>query len=149
MSWWYGGGGLEFDRIEKLAGGNEKIILTGNRDDVESIVNTFDVGILLTNLERHGEGISNSIMEYMALGKPVIATTGGGTPEIVADGETGYLIPFRSPGMLAEKIEYLLDNEEIRKSMGMKGKERILREFSIDSMIEGHVSLYRFLTGKS
>jgi glycosyltransferase involved in cell wall biosynthesis len=143
------GDGLEFDRIEKMAGGNKKIIFAGNRDDVESIENIFDIGILLTNLDRHGEGISNSIMEYMALGKPVIATTGGGTPEIVSDGETGYLIPQRSPEVLAEKILYLLDHDDVRESMGIKGEERIRREFSIDSMIEGHVSLYRSLIGDS
>lgn len=143
------GDGPELDRIREKAGGSNRLIFTGNRTDIESIVNTFDIGILLTNLDRHGEGISNSIMEYMALGKPVIATTGGGTPEIVSDGETGYLIPQKSPGVLAEKIEYLLDHEEIRNSMGIKGKERILREFSLDSMIDGHVSLYRFLTGDS
>ena len=141
------GDGLEFDRIRKMAEGNIKIIFAGNRDDVESIVNIFDIGILLTNLERHGEGISNSIMEYMALGKPVIATTGGGTPEIVSDGETGYLIPQKSPDALAEKILYLLDHDDVRESMGKKGEERIRREFSIDSMIEGHVRLYGSLAG--
>ena len=141
------GDGLEFDRIRKMAGGNRKIIFAGNRDDVESIVNIFDIGILLTNLDRHGEGISNSIMEYMALSKPVIATAGGGTPELVTDGITGYLIPQRSPGLLAEKIDYLLDHEDVRVCMGKRGEEKIRREFSIDSMIKGHVSLYDSLVG--
>jgi len=139
------GDGPEYDRIVDMADGNDRIVFTGERDDIESIVNVFDIGILLTNLERHGEGISNSIMEYMALAKAVIATRGGGTPEIVVDGETGFLIPQRSPGVLAEKINLLLDDQDLRDSMGKKGKERILAEFSIDSMVEGHERLYRAL----
>ena len=69
-----------------------KIIFLGKRSEVETIVNIFDIGILLTNSKVHGEGISNSIIEYMGLGKPVIATRGGGTNEVVIDNQNGYLI---------------------------------------------------------
>ena len=82
-----------------------KIIFLGKRSNVESIINIFDVGILLTNSKVHGEGISNSIMEYMALGKPVIATRGGGTNEVVIEGENGYLIDPFNEDQLIEKIE--------------------------------------------
>jgi glycosyltransferase involved in cell wall biosynthesis len=82
-------------------------------------------------------------MEYMALGKAVIATGGGGTPEIVVDGETGFLIPPRSPEILAEKIIYLLENKDLCKSMGIKGRQRVLEEFSMKNMMEGHLDLYR------
>ncbi len=81
------GHGTDFDEIKNSvpAAIKDKIIFLGKRNDVESIVNLFDVGILLTNSKVHGEGISNSIIEYMALGKPVIATRGGGTNELVID----------------------------------------------------------------
>jgi glycosyltransferase involved in cell wall biosynthesis len=139
------GDGLELTRIEKMAGGNDKIIFTGNRNDVESIIDIFDIGLLLTNLERHGEGISNSIMEYMALSKPVIATDGGGTRELVKDGETGFLIPQRSPAILAERINCLLNDDKLRSDMGIRGRERIEKEFNIDKMTGEHMSLYRAL----
>ena len=58
---------------------NNQIIFTGKRTDVESVIQIFDIGLLITFYE----GISNSIIEYMALGKPVIATDGGGTSEII------------------------------------------------------------------
>ncbi len=137
------GDGRDYERIKGMTKSNDRIILTGRRNDVESIVNTFDIGVLLTDLSTHGEGISNSIMEYMAFGKPVIASDGGGTRELVVDGETGFLIPQRSPDILREKIELLLDDTTLRASMGTRGKEKIEREFSLDRMIEEHIDLYR------
>ncbi len=64
------------------------ILFLGRQENVESIVNIFDIGVLVTNNNVAKEGISNSIMEYMALGKPVIASKGGGTEEIMVDNET-------------------------------------------------------------
>ncbi len=61
-------------------------------------------------------------MEYMALGKPVIATDGGGTKEIVDDGVTGFLIGQSDPVQLASKIEMLLNDQGLRTEMGEKGK---------------------------
>ncbi|HER44126.1 MAG TPA: glycosyltransferase [Candidatus Eisenbacteria bacterium] len=139
------GDGPDLERIKASAGGSDRIIFTGKRSDVESIIGVFDIGILLTDLDRHGEGISNSIMEYMALGKPVIATNGGGTGELVVDGETGYLIPQKSPGMLAERIDLLLNNDRLRKEMGARGRKRIQEEFSIEEMVRGHTELYERL----
>ena len=136
------GGGPDLKRIRELAQGGNRIIFTGKRSDVESIINTFDIGILLTDLERHGEGISNSIMEYMAAGKPVIATDGGATRELVIDGETGFLVPQKSPERLAETIEDLLNDDELRKNMGIMAKKRIQTEFDIDRMTREHAKLY-------
>ncbi|MDZ7859583.1 MAG: glycosyltransferase [Candidatus Krumholzibacteriota bacterium] len=139
------GEGPKLEQIKKMAKGMKRIIFTGKRNDVESIVNTFDIGTLLTNLEKIGEGISNSIMEYMALAKPVIATDGGGTRELVEDNVTGFLIPHESPELLAEKINSLLSDENLRKIMGSKGKEKIQKEFHIDKMVNEHISLYNKL----
>jgi glycosyltransferase involved in cell wall biosynthesis len=141
------GDGPELVRIRNLVAGSARIIFTGRRNDVESLINIFDIGILLTDLDQHGEGISNSIMEYMALRKPVIATDGGGTGELMVDGETGFLIPQKSPGMLAEKIDTLLSNDALRETMGLAGEKRIREKFSIHAMIDGHVSLYMSLVG--
>ncbi len=143
------GDGPDLERIKRSAEGNDRIIFTGKRADVESIIRIFDIGILLTDLDRHGEGISNSIMEYMASGKAVIATEGGGTKELVIEGETGFLVPQKSPGLLAEKIEHLLDDDELRRNMGARGRERISSEFSIEKMVRGHMELYERLSERS
>ena len=139
------GGGSDLQRIRDLAQGSNRIIFTGERSDVESIISTFDIGILLTDLERHGEGISNSIMEYMAAGKPVIATDGGATRELVIDGETGFLVPQKSLERLVEKLDDLLNDDELRKNMGINACERIQKEFSIDRMASEHAQLYEKL----
>jgi len=81
-------------------------------------------------------------MEYMALRKPVVATDGGGTHELVADGETGFLVPPKSPDALAAKIEYLLDNPAIARHMGEAGEARLRRKFSTTEMVDETVELY-------
>ena len=119
-----------------------KIIFLGKRSNVESIINIFDVGILLTNSVEHGEGISNSIIEYMALAKPVVATTGGGTNEVVIDGQNGYLIDPFNEGQLIEKIKILIENRETGLKLGRKGKELITEKFNIKIMADQYTSIY-------
>lgn len=118
------------------------IIFCGQQSDVESIINVFDIGVLATNHLVHEEGISNAIMEYMGLGKPVIATRGGGTSELVRDGSSGIVIKPGSGDMLVEAVTYLLDNPEKAKMMGRKGQDIIQREFGIETMVNSTVELY-------
>lgn len=113
--------------------------LMGTRSDIESYINAMDICILST----FTEGISNSILEYMALGKPVIATDGGGTSEILEDKKTGYLVSPSNPLELSARMEQLILNAELRKTMGAAGKERIENCFSIDRMVEGYISIYK------
>jgi len=130
------GDGPEWNRINqrKIDEKIDCVILTGARMDVESIVAASDIGLLYTNIKLHGEGISNSIIEYMALGKPVITTDiNGGSKEIVLEGESGYCID-RNSKKNTDLINFLLNNDVLRISMGAKGKERINSLFSIDRM---------------
>lgn len=120
-------------------------IFTGSQTDVESIINVFDIGVLSTNSMVHGEGISNSLLEYMAFEKPVIASKGGGTHEIVLDKETGILVPPFSAETMAGQINYLLENPKEAEGMGQKGKKRIYEKFNLSKMTEVYVELYRNL----
>jgi len=117
----------------------EYIKFTGLLDNVESIMNCCDIGVLATKTE----GISNAVMEFMALGKPVVATDGGGTKEILSDKVTGFLVPPENPEILSEKIMYLLSNEAIALKMGEAGRERIRNEFSPQKMVENFIDLYQ------
>lgn len=119
----------------------ENIIFTGMQKDIESISNILDIGVLIS----HGEAISNSILEYMALGKPVIATNKGGTPELVENGNNGFLIGYKNVEELAEKIEFLLDDEDLRRKMGERSKQIIAEKFSINGMVNGIIEIYRSL----
>lgn len=137
------GENLAFCKKMVPAAYRDNFVFTGEQKDVESIVNTFDIGVLLTNTEVHGEGISNAILEYMALGKPVVATEGGGTNEIVINGSTGYLIPTSSSDIVAERLLYLLKNDKEALQMGNRGEHRIEDMFSIDKMITAYYELYQ------
>ncbi len=88
------------------------------------------------------EGISNAILEYMALEKPVIATDGGGTNEIVENEKTGFLIPQKNPSALAEKLDVLLNDKDLRIKMGKAGREQIERQFSIENMVGSYIESY-------
>lgn len=117
----------------------EAIKPLGKKSNIESYINAMDICVLAT----FTEGISNSIMEYMALGKPVIASIGGGTTEIVENTKTGFLMKPSDPGELANKIELLLNNADLRIKMGMNGVERVRNFFSIDTMVSKYIACYR------
>ncbi len=121
---------------------SNKIIFLGRRPDVESIGNIFDIGVLLTDTRFHGEGISNSIIEYMALGKPVIATRGGGTTEVVIDGINGFLIDPHNNEQLIEKIETLFTQRERGYEMGKVGHKMAVEKFDATVMSNHYIESY-------
>jgi glycosyltransferase involved in cell wall biosynthesis len=124
---------------------SDKIIFLGRRSDVETIVNIFDIGILLTDTAFHGEGISNSIIEYMALSKPVIATAGGGTNEVVFDSKNGYLLNPYDDKQLVEKIEMLIHNKEKRFFLGKNGHQIAKEKFDLKIMQDNYMQAYNNL----
>ena len=143
-----GGANLENMKLTVPENMRNKIRFTGKRDDIEHLVNSLDVGVLLTNAAVHGEGISNSIIEYMALSKPVIATTGGGTNEVVFDNVNGYLIKANDFHALKEKIILLRNNPELRVRLGRQGRKLVEERFEISGMARQYVSMYETLLGK-
>lgn len=122
-----------------------RIIFLGKRSDIESIVNIFDVGILLTNSDVHGEGISNSIIEYMALGKPVIATRGGGTNELVFEGHNGFLVDAFNVEQVVRSVEALLNNKELSMRFGENGIQTVREKFDIKKIIPQYIHTYQKL----
>ena len=119
-----------------------KFIFTGLQSNVESIVNSCDIGVLSTNAKTHGEGISNAILEYMALAKPTVVSIGGGTAEAIEDGKTGFLVPPASPENLAEKLTQLLDDPDLMREMGQAGLDRVSTVFALDKMTENFHKVY-------
>ncbi|MEO6837235.1 MAG: glycosyltransferase family 4 protein [Ginsengibacter sp.] len=140
------GGGTLFNETKSMVPSSllNKIIFLGKRSDVESIINIFDIGVLLTNAKVHGEGISNSIIEYMALGKPVIATAGGGTNEVVFDKKNGYLIDAESSSQLIEKIQTLSKDSNLLK-LGENGFQLVHEKFDLKLMTGKYMDLYQNL----
>jgi len=106
-------------------------------------MNVCDIGVLTSNINLHGEGISNALMEFCALGIPVLATNNGGTPEIIEEGTNGYLLePFDEIG-LTKKIEDLISDDEKRIRMGASAKKIVMEKFSIQQMVEKFYSVFK------
>ncbi|MFT6320620.1 MAG: glycosyltransferase involved in cell wall biosynthesis [Granulosicoccus sp.] len=123
----------------------DRILFPSMVHGVESLANVFDIGVLCTNTKVHGEGIFNSILEYMVLEKPVVATKGGGTDEIVVNSETGYLIEPFDPKLLVSKITRLLDDPAMAEEFGRNGKKRVYAKFSLPRMEQDYLKIYRKL----
>lgn len=110
--------------------------------EVMGLLSQADVGVLMTDPTRAREGLSNSILEYMAAGLPVVCGDGGGNPEVVLDGVNGYIIPQGDREALTDRLRHLRRNPEIRERMGAAGKERVLSEFSVATMVERMLAVY-------
>ena len=75
----------------------------------------------------------------------VVATAVGGTPEIIEDGVTGFLVPSKDPTMLAERIVSLLKEPSLARNMGERGRQKVEREFTVGRMVGQFQGLYRDL----
>jgi glycosyltransferase involved in cell wall biosynthesis len=118
-------------------------ILVGARRDISEILTASDIVALPS---RFGEGCPNAALEAMAAGKPVIAARSGGTPEVVADGETGILFPPEDIDALGSAIQALAADPARRLKMGAAGRERAEREFGVARLVKDYEELYSELT---
>ena len=83
-----------------------------------------------------------AILEAMAAGLPIVATNVGGNPEIVLDGETGFLVPPESSDILAERVVNLLRDPRRARDFGDRGKRRVAERFSLSAMVEAYQDCY-------
>jgi len=91
------------------------------------------------------EGLPNVVLEASAAGVPVVATAVGGTPEALADGETGYLVPAGDAGTLAARVTQLLGDEALRRRMGERGRVRMRELFSFEAQAAAYGRLFAAL----
>jgi glycosyltransferase involved in cell wall biosynthesis len=113
--------------------------LLGEHADVSAVMRSFNVFVLPSL----AEGISNTILEAMASGLPVVATSVGGNPELVTDGRTGLLVSPANPAALAGALARYLDDEHLRRMHGRQGRSDIEERFSLSAMVQRYRALYR------
>ena len=89
------------------------------------------------------EGLGTSLIDAMACGKPVVATRVGGIPEVVADGETGFLVEPRDHGGMARALTSLLKDDALRRRMGEAGRARAQVRFSAGRMVQDTLRVYQ------
>ncbi len=128
----------EAQTLLETAGAASAAWLTGARDDIPELMRAMDVFVLPSL----AEGISNTILEAMATGLPVVATAVGGNGELVREGETGFLVPAAQPQALAAAIARYVNDAELRRRHGHGGRERVEREFSMEAMVARYVAIY-------
>jgi glycosyltransferase involved in cell wall biosynthesis len=117
--------------------------------EVLSLVRDSRIGVLLTNPEFACEGVSNSVMEYMACALPVVATDLGGNREIVIEGETGMLVPAANVDELVRRLRLLRDDPGRAKRMGEAGRERVATAFTVAQLVAGTVEAYELAALRS
>jgi glycosyltransferase involved in cell wall biosynthesis len=120
---------------------NGKVKFLGWRQDINELMPVFDM-LVLPSLN---EGMGRVLVEAMAASKPVVASRVGGIPDLVQDGQTGYLVPPADEKALADAILKLLNDREQAELMGQRGKQRC-RQFSLEAMIAKLDNLYSGLT---
>jgi sugar transferase (PEP-CTERM/EpsH1 system associated) len=127
------------------AGVDEYAWLPGERSDVARIMRCFDLFVLPSL----AEGISNTILEAMATGLPVLATAVGGNPELVQPGVTGTLVPRDDPESMAQALRAYAESEELCRRHGMEARRTIERRFGMEAMVEAYMAIYdRLLAGR-
>lgn len=124
--------------------GLERCVLPcGFRTDLERIIPALDLVVHPAKME----GLGVSLLQAAACEVPIVATPVGGIPEIVRDGETGVLVPIGDVERLAAVLLELASDQTRRHRMGRAARERVLREFSIETMVAGNLAVYDELAG--
>ncbi len=117
--------------------------LPGQRNDIADIMRRLDIFVLPSK----AEGISNTILEAMATGLPVVATRVGGNPELIDDGETGRLVEKENNGDMAEALLDYVGNPEKRQRHGANGLEKVRRQYALEVMVNHYLAVYDMVLG--
>ncbi len=126
--------------------GLEKVVrFTGFRNDVAEVLSLLSVSVLASL----SEGLSNTLLESMAAGIPVVATAVGGNPEAVEQGITGFLVPPKNAAALAEAMCRILNNRDLAAAMGRAGRLRVSEQFSTRAMVSESERLYAQLLAQA
>ncbi len=119
----------ELRQLPAQLGIQDKVEFTGFQDNIKQAIAELD---LLVHASTTGEPFGQVIIEGMAAGKPVVATNGGGVPEIVEDGRTGILVPMGDVEAMAEAICQILSNPVQAKEMGVRARQRVADHFTLE-----------------
>lgn len=136
------GDGPEREWLERFARDlnvENRVIFLGHRQDIPATLPLFDVFCLSSDFE----GMSNSVMEAMAVGLPVLASDIPANRELVVEGRTGYLIPVGDRAAYARAVLSLFERPDMAENLGNAGRQRMATEFSVPQMIQGYMDIYR------
>lgn len=127
------------EKLDELCDGNY-IQWLGKRSDVKELLESSHVFAFPSYYK---EGLPKSCIEAAAIGRPIITCDSVGCKDTVIDGETGFLVPIKDSKAVAEKLDILFSNAELRKTMGIKSRKYAEEKFSIEDVIQVHLDIYR------
>lgn len=127
------------EKLDELCDGNY-IQWLGKRSDVKELLESSHVFAFPSYYK---EGLPKSCIEAAAIGRPIITCDSVGCKDTVVDGETGFLVPIKDSKAVAEKLDILFANAEIRKTMGIRSRKYAEKKFSIEDVIQVHLDIYR------
>jgi len=139
------GNGMTSDAIrDQVAAGPlaDHFHLVGYRDDVLRLVAACNASVLPATKR---EGLPKTVIESMALGLPSVVTRTGGNPELIVDGEGGYVVEPNDPQGLATALQRLADDPDNARAMGINARERLTQHFNVEQGVAAHIELYREL----
>jgi glycosyltransferase involved in cell wall biosynthesis len=142
------GDGPDRERLERLAhelGVVRRCLFPGYQEDVSPFYAAFDAVVLPSV----NEGTPVSAIEALAAARPVVATRVGGVPDVVREGEDGFLVELGEPDELAERLERLARDPELRARMGKAGRARVLRRYAVERLVDDVDRLYRALLSEA
>jgi sugar transferase (PEP-CTERM/EpsH1 system associated) len=119
-------------------------ILTGYRADVERLYGIFDVFVL----NSFAEGMSNTLLEAMASGLPIVCTAVGAATELITDGKQGVHVPPAANGKLASALNTYQNSPQLRARHGAEGRLHVEKHCSLESMIECYLRIYKDACGR-
>jgi glycosyltransferase involved in cell wall biosynthesis len=126
-------------QIERL-GLTADVRMLGFRDDLLDVFRSLNLFVIPTV---EGDTIPQVLMQALAVGLPVVSTTTGSIPDVVAEGDSGFLVPPRDADALADRIGRLLTDAELRAAMGRRGRQSVERSYSIDRMVDELERVYQ------
>jgi glycosyltransferase involved in cell wall biosynthesis len=137
---WIGDGSARADveRARRAQGLEDVVHILGRRADAPWLAADFAVGVMTS----HFEGLPNVVMECMYWAKPVITTDAGGCREVVAEGETGFVVPLDDRTAMVARLLRLLDDPSLARRLGERGRERLERDFALGAMVRNTVAIY-------
>ena len=134
---------LELERLVVALGIARHVRLLGERADVPAVLDAVDLFVLPS----FAEGLSNTLLEAMAMGLPVVVTRVGGNAELVEDGANGTHVPRHDPEALAAAMATYLEDANLRAVHGKSSRLRAVERFSLERMVAAYTALYRDVTG--
>jgi glycosyltransferase involved in cell wall biosynthesis len=139
------GAGTELANLQQIVKNsvhlNGRVHFVGFTDQAQEYLNVMDVFVQAS----HAEGMSNTLLEAMGTGLPLVATRVGGNPELIVNGKNGFLFEAQDGRALEGHLQKLIDSEILRNEMGACSRERAIREFSVARMLEQYRNLYQKL----